>query len=143
MGNLVEEIVCPKAKQHFMRQNKKVSREKVMMPGYFLIKMEPQGELLRVIKATNLVAEVMGSGGRPEAMKESEVEHLLGNAEKSKNEVEYLTNELVKIIDGPFSSFNGEIRTVMPEKNRVIVNVKIFQQITSVELNYLQIEKIS
>jgi len=142
MDKYVTEMICPKTKQHFMRQKKKVSRDKVMLPGYFLIHMQPHSEAFRVIKSSNLVAEVMGTGGKPQPMKDSEVEYLLGNAEKSQNEIEYFTDERVKIIDGPFSTFEGDIKAILSEKNKAIVNVRIFSQITPVELSFFQIEKL-
>ena len=141
LDKYVGEIICPREKQYFMRKDKKVSREKVMFPGYFLMKMDLMGELPRTIKTTNLVAEIMGNTKGPEAIKEKEVERIFGNVEKSNQTIEFFEGETVRIIDGPFKGFDAVISELNKDKDKVKVNVMVFGSPTPVELRYLQIDK--
>jgi transcriptional antiterminator NusG len=141
MDKYVKEIVCPKEKQYFMRNKKKIAREKIMFPGYFLINMIMSGELPRIIKSTNLVADIMGNDRGAEALKESEVQRIFGNVEKSKEEVEFFVGETVSITDGPFKTFSGKISELNTDKEKVKVDVLVFGVPTPVELSYLQIDK--
>jgi len=142
LDNYVEDMICPKEKQYFMRKEKKISREKVMFPGYFLIKMKLTGEIPRVIKNTNLVAEIMGNHKGAEPLKKHEVERIFGNIEKSNESMEYFVGENVKIIDGPFKGFNAVIKELNKSKDRIKVEVMVFGSPTPVELKYLQIDKM-
>jgi transcriptional antiterminator NusG len=143
LSQYVEDIICPKEKQYYLRKEKKVTRNKVMLPGYILIKMIPVGEVPRTIESTNLVSGIMGNSKGPEPLKDREVERIFGNIEKSKNEVEFLRGEEVNIIDGPFKTFKGIVKDANKEKNKIKLDVTIFGTLTPLELNYLQVEKIS
>lgn len=136
----VEEIICPREKQYFMRNEKKISRDKVMFPGYILMKMNIMGELPKVIKSTNMVVEIMGNSKGPEALKEHEVERIFGNIEKSNVSTEFFEGETVQIIDGPFKGFKGVISELL-NKEKIKVNVMVFGSPTPIELKYLQIDK--
>lgn len=141
LESFVEELIIPKEKQYFMRGDKKVAREKMMFPGFILAKMKMTGELPRVIKRTNFIFEIMGNNGTPEALKQSEVDRIFGNEEKSKQEITYFKGEEVLITDGPFKSFEGVIEHINKEKNKVKVSVMIFGNPTPVELSFSQIDK--
>jgi transcriptional antiterminator NusG len=139
----VEKIVCPKEKQYFMRNDKKVAREKLMFPGYILMKMDlSNAELPRTIKSTNMVVEIMGDTSGPQPLKEHEVSRIFGNIEKSQESQDFFVGENVEIIDGPFKGFNGTIRELTKDKDRVKVDVMVFGSPTPVELKYLQIDKM-
>lgn len=138
----VDEIVCPKEKKFFMRNNKKVARDKIMFPGYFLMKMKLIGELPRVIKRTDLVIEIAGDSGDPTPLREFEVERIFGNVEKSNEVIDFLEGEEVKITSGPFSSFSAIIKSADISKNKVKVEVMVFGQPTPLELSYTEIDKV-
>ena len=142
LSRFVGEIVCPREKQFFMRNNKKVERTKVMFPGYILIQMDPIGEIQRLIKTTNYLVEVMGNSNGPEALKDKEVERIFGRVEESINGVEFLVDEPVVIIDGPFKGFNATVSKADKDKNRIEVQVMVFGQPNKVELSYNQVDKM-
>jgi len=141
VSGYVEALLLPKEKQYFMRGNKKVSREKIMFPGFILANINMTGEIPRIISRTNLVFEIMGNNGTPEALKQSEVDRIFGNEEKSKQEVSFSEGEFICIIEGPFKGFEGTIDTLNKEKNKVKVSVMVFGNPTPVELSFNQIDK--
>jgi len=142
LNKYVEEIVCPKERQFFMRNNKKVERDKVMFPGYILVKMDPIAEVERIIKTTNFLVEIMSNDRGPEAIKENEVNRIFGRVEKTHSEIEFLVNESVVITDGPFNGFNATVKSVDKKKNKAKLEVMIFGQPNSVDLRYDQIDKV-
>jgi len=142
LSSYVDEIMCPKDKKYFMRSGKKISRDVIMFPGYFLINVEMIGEIPRVIKNTNLVSQIMGDGnGRPESLKQTEVDRIYGNVEKAQEEIKFLQGEEVAITDGPFKNFTGTVREINHEKERMTVDVMVFGNPTPIELNYMQVDK--
>lgn len=142
LNRFVGEIVCPKERQFFLRNNKKVERDKIMFPGYILVKMDPIAEVQKIIKSTNFLVEVMGNDRGPEPIKESEVQRIFGRVEKTNSEIEFLIDEQVDIVDGPFKGFNAVIKEMDKSKSRVQVQVMIFGQPNKVDLRYDQIDKI-
>lgn len=141
LNRFVGEIVCPKERQFFLRNNKKVERDKIMFPGYILVKMDPIAEVQKIIKSTNFLVEVMGNDRGPEPIKESEVQRIFGRVEKTNSEIEFLIDEQVDIVDGPFKGFNAVVKELDKSKSRVQVQVMIFGQPNKVDLRYDQIDK--
>jgi transcriptional antiterminator NusG len=85
-------------------------------------------------------------GNNPIPMKQAEANRMLGKADESEEGDEimiepFLEGETVKIIDGPFNNFVGDIKEVNEEKKKLKVIVKIFGRGTEVELNFMQVEK--
>jgi transcriptional antiterminator NusG len=142
LDRFVGEIVCPREKKYFLRNNKKVERESVMFPGYILMNMNPIAEVSRLIKSTNFAIEIMSNSNGPEAITEAEVQRIFGHVEKSHSEIEFLIDESVTIVDGPFSGFDGVIKDVDKSKNRVQLQVLVFGQPNKVDLRYNQIDKL-
>lgn len=142
LSRFVGEIICPKEKQFFLRNKKKVEREKVMFPGYILIKMDPIAEVERTIKTTNFLIEIMSNDRGPEPITEKEVQRIFGHVEKTHSEIEFLIDEPIVIVDGPFNGFKASVKEVDKKKNRVQVEVMIFGQPSKVDLRYDQIDKI-
>jgi transcriptional antiterminator NusG len=85
-------------------------------------------------------------GSNPVPMKQSEANRMLGKADESQADGEimiepFIEGETIKIIDGPFTNFVGDIKEVNEEKKKLKVIVKIFGRGTEVELNFMQVEK--
>jgi transcriptional antiterminator NusG len=135
----VEEVVELKGGQ------KSISERK-FFPGYLLVEMEMNDETWHLVKNTNKVTGfVGGSGNRPAPIPQREVDKILmqmaEGAEKPRPKVLFEVGEMVRVKDGPFTDFNGNVEEVNYEKNKLKVTVTIFGRATPVELDFAQVEK--
>lgn len=149
-SEIVVQIVVPSEKVYKIRNGKKVILERNILPGYILI--EAMGDKLsgEIITTITNMTDVMHFLGRnsPIPMKQSEANRMLGKVDDSQDVAEvmiepYLVGETVKITDGPFKDFIGDVKEVNEEKKKLVVIVKIFGRGTDVELNFMQVEKQS
>lgn len=143
-------VIVPTEKVYKIRNGKKVMQERNLLPGYILI--EAYGNRLNgdVAKLISDIPNVIHFLGKeiPLPMTQAEANRLLGKVDESTEAGEtmmepFLIGETVKIIDGPFADFVGDIQEVNEEKKKLKVIVKIFGRGTEVELNFMQVEKIS
>lgn len=145
MDKYVSEFLIPREKYYQLRNGKKVKSERNFFPGYIMIECVMNGELARTIKNVDGVIGFLGSDG-PVPMKDSEVNRMLKSIDERHETAvavdnRYLLGEDVTIIDGPFSSFHGQIEKIDQDRKRVVVSVNIFSRKTPVELGYEQITK--
>ena len=149
-ADVITQVLVPTEKVYKIRNGKKVISERNILPGYILveaIKDRFSGEMIQAIAGINNVIHFLGKTN-PTPMKESEANRLLGKVDESQEAGEsmiepFIVGETVKIIDGPFSEFVGDIQEVNEEKKKLKVIVKIFGRGTEVELNFMQVEKQS
>lgn len=143
-------VIVPTEKVYKVRNGKKVMQERNLLPGYILVEAygsKLNGDVAKHIADMPNVIHFLGKE-TPLPMTQSEANRLLGKVDESAETGEtlsepFLINETVKIIDGPFAEFVGDIQEVNEEKKKLKVIVKIFGRGTEVELNFLQVEKIS
>lgn len=146
--HIVTQIVVPTEKVYKIRAGKKVILERNLLPGYIIVEANPElfsSEIVQAIASMNNVINFLG-GNKPVPMQTAEANRLLGKVDESDEMGEamlepFFMNETVKIIDGPFNDFVGEIVEVNEDKKKLKVMVKIFGRGTEVELNFMQVEK--
>ena len=152
LNDLITEVLLPKETVVEMRGNKRIETQRMFYPGYVLVEIEcnEQGRIpdnvFHAIKSTPKVTGFLG-GKNPTPLTQTEVDQIVHNveiaAEKPKPKFSYEVNEVVRIKSGPFASFTGKVEEVNEEKTTLKVNVTIFGRSTPVELNFLDVEKVT
>ena len=149
LSHLVPQVLIPMEKYYQMKEGKKIAKERNFYPGYVLIEATLDGELEHIIKGVNSVIGFLGDkAGNAIPMRQAEVNRILGKVDEMNDmggsiSEPFILGETIKIIEGPFNDFNGVIEEVNEEKKKLKVTVKIFGRSTPVELNYMQVEKLS
>ncbi len=145
----VSQILVPTEKVYQIRNGKKVSKERNFFPGYVLVEADLVGEVPHILKNVTGVLGFLGAtkGGVPVPMRKSEINKILGKVDEMALTAEninipFVVGETVKVIDGPFNSFNAEIEGIDEQKKKLKLMVKIFGRKTPLELNFMQVEKI-
>ena len=144
----INHVLVPSEKVYKIRNGKKVILERNILPGYILIEADPfkfKGDMVQAIANIPNVIHFLGKNN-PIPMQQSEANRMLGKVDESSSMGEamiepFIVGETVKIIDGPFNEFVGDIQEVNEEKKKLKVIVKIFGRGTEVELNFMQVEK--
>ena len=149
LSDFVEEVLVPTEKVIQIRNGKKVNKERNYFPGYIMIKANLSGEVPHILRSITNVIGFLGEtkGGEPVPLRKAEVNRMLGKVDElsvqSENVViPFKIGETIKVIDGPFNGFNGNIEKVNEEKRKLEVMVKIFGRKTPLELSYMQVEKV-
>jgi len=142
-GTQVKEILIPEKEVVEIIKGKKVTRSKKFYPGYVFIQMHLTNELWHLIKSASNVVNFIGKHGKPTEVPAPQIETITENIKEGvaypHAKVSFTTGESVKVIDGPFKSFNGVVEEVNQEKCRVKVSVSIFGRPTPVELDFSQV----
>ena len=149
LNEFLSQILIPTEKVYQIKNGKKVSREKNFFPGYLLVEANLTGEVPHIIKGVQNVMGFLGAtkGGDPVPMRDAEINKILGRVDEmaltdENVSIPFIAGETVKVIDGPFNSFNGEIESIDEQKKKLKLIVKIFGRKTPLELNFMQVEKI-
>lgn len=142
----VEEIYIPSEKVVELKKGVKVDKVRNYFPGYVLIKMIINDDLLYIIRRIPRVADFVGMNGKPTPISEEEVKKIVSHTEESsinpRSITKFEVGTQVRVTDGPFASFSGQIEEVEDEKQRLKVSVVIFGRATPVTLGYNQVERI-
>ena len=146
LSQLVEDVQVPHETITEVKRGKKVQVERKTMPGYVLAKLTLNDDVYHLVKNTPKVTGFLGSMGKPQAISETEASRYFGAAEaaaaapRKQINIDYEIGDSVKVLDGPFASFNGLVEELDFDKNRVKVSVSIFGRATPVELDFEQVE---
>ena len=142
----IEEISVPVQNIVEVKRGVRVNTERKIFPGYILIKMSLHDDTWHIIKTTPKLSGFLGNKGKPVPISNAEAkrisEQVIDGVEKSRPAIMYDVGEQVKVIDGPFASFNGEVEQIDEDKARLRVAVSIFGRSTPVDLEYSQVEKV-
>ena len=143
----VEQVEVPSEQITEVKRGKKVQVERKTMPGYVLAKLNLNDDVYHLIKNTPKVTGFLGSSGKPQPITEREAARYFGAREEAASQpkreihVDYEIGDSVKVLDGPFASFNGVVEELDFDKNKVKVSVSIFGRATPVELDFEQVER--
>ncbi len=154
--DIIKQIFLPVEKVYKVQAGKKVMRERNFYPGYVMIEVasgklndDMVQHISNISNVMHFLTDGKGSKGNIISLRKSEVNKMLGKVDEMGEaggvtmSEPFIVGETIKIIDGPFNDFNGVIEEVNDEKKKLKVQVKIFGRATPVELNYMQVEKIS
>ena len=140
-------ILVPTEEVVEVKGGKKAITERRLYSGYVLVEMEMTDEAWHLVKSTPKVTGFLGgSANRPSPLPQREVDEILlrmqEGYEKPKPKVLFEVGEMVRVKDGPFADFNGNVEEVNYDKSRVRVSVTIFGRSTPVDLEFGQVEKV-
>jgi len=141
------QILVPTEEVVEIRGGQKALSERRFFPGYVLVEMEMNEQTWHLVKNTNKVTGfVGGTASKPTPISQSEVDKIMAQmqegVEKPRPKVLFEVGEVVRVKEGPFTDFNGNVEEVNYEKNRLRVSVTIFGRSTPVELEFGQVEKL-
>ena len=146
----IHEVVIPLENVVEFKQGKRVEVQKKMFPGYILVRCRMNDEVWNVIRNTPGITGFVGSANKPSPLPRKEVESFLGNAgeadgqvvKRAKPRMGYEQGETVRVKEGPFADFSGEIIEINEDQLKLKVLVNIFGRETPVELEFAQVAKL-
>jgi transcriptional antiterminator NusG len=140
------EVLVPTEQVVELVKGKRKTSSRKFYPGYILVRMELDDETWHIINNTAKVTGFLGGREKPTPMSDEDAEAIINRMEagKEKPQPKYLFEEgdEVRVIDGPFTNFNGTVEEVNPEKGKIKVLVSIFGRATPVELEFVQVSKL-
>jgi len=153
VSDFIPTVLIPMEKVIEMKNGVKKTREKTHIPGYIFINADlDNAGVLHVITGAPSFIGFLGMDRKklavqkPSPLPESDVKRLLGQADDlgaadARMEVSFITGEAVKVVDGPFNGFVGNVQSVHEDQKKLDVNVVIFGRNTPVSLSFTQVEK--
>ena len=149
LDRLVDAVEVPTEKVTEVRRGKKITSDRKFFPGYVLAKLQMNDDVYHLVKNTPKVTGFLGSSGKPQPISDAEAARILNTkdeaaaaAPKAKLKVDYEIGDQVKVLEGPFASFNGLVEELDFDKSKVKVSVSIFGRATPVELDFEQVERV-
>ncbi len=139
------QVVIPTEEEVEIKDGQRRTVQKKVFPGYVLVQMVLADESWYVVRNTPGVTGFVGSGTKPTPLQDAEVKAILKQMkmETPKVKVSFSKSERVKVVDGPFTDFIGIVDDINPERGKVKVLVSFFGRETPVELDFLQVSRIT
>ena len=142
-----DQAIVPTEKVTEFKAGKKKVVERKLYPGYIVVHMHINDDTWFAVRETSGVGDFTGAGGKPTPMLPHEVARIIQTEEEETDEapkldIKFTTGDKVKVKEGNFESFEGEVNTIDEASGRVTVMINIFGRSTPVELEYWQIEAV-
>ena len=143
MKDKIFDVVIPTQEEIEVKDGKRRTVERHIFPGYVLVNMALSEESWYVVRNTPGVTGFVGMGNNPTPLRPEEVAQIVKRmeAEAPTVKVSFKVGERVRIVDGPFNDFRGNVSEIDMERTKVRVMVNFFGRETPVELDFLQVEK--
>jgi transcriptional antiterminator NusG len=149
MEERIFEVVIPMEDVIEFKAGKKVLVPKKVFPGYLLVRCDLDDDSWRVVRNTPGVTGFVGLGAKPTPLSRAEVENILQvkvegiePQKKTRPRLEYEEGESVRVREGPFADFTGQIAEINEDQLKLKVLVNIFGRETPVELEFSQVAKL-
>lgn len=144
LTDYILELLIPTENKIRVSKGKKQELAEKIFPGYLLVKMVLTDQAWLTVRTTAGVTSFVGMGNKPTPISKKEVEAIkkFMKQEAPKYKATFSAGEAVKIVDGPFKDFLGNIESIDQEKGKIRVLISIFGRETPMELDFLQVEKI-
>ena len=141
------EVIVPKEQVTEFKSGKKRVVSRKLYPGYILVNMILNDDTWYLVRETGGIGDFTGSAGRPSPMLPQDVAKLLNKAEEKTDEsprlkINFKKGDRVKINEGTFENFEGEVEAIDEANGRVTVMLSIFGRSTPVDIEYWQIETV-
>ena len=142
-----DQVIVPTEKVTEFKGGKKKVVERKLYPGYIVVHMHINDDTWFAVRETSGVGDFTGAGGKPTPMLASEVAKIIQTEEEETSEspkldIKFATGDKIKVKEGNFESFEGEVAKIDEASGRVTVLIHIFGRSTQVELEYWQIEAV-
>jgi transcriptional antiterminator NusG len=147
LDRFFDQVIVPTEKVTEFKGGKKKVVERKLYPGYIVVHMHINDYTWFAVRETSGVGDFTGSGGKPTPMLPQEVAKIVQTEEEETSEspkldIRFAAGDKVKVKEGNFESFEGEVNTIDEASGRVTVMINIFGRSTPVELEYWQIEAV-
>jgi transcriptional antiterminator NusG len=143
MQHLISDVIVPTEEEIEIKNGQRRTILRKVYPGYVLIRMVLNDDAWYLVRNTPGVSGFVGNGNKPSPLDEQEVRTILRQMEavEPKVKVSYQVGQTIKVIDGPFTDFEGVVDSIDQERGRVRVLVSFFGRETRVDLDFLQVTK--
>lgn len=140
----VKDVIIPQETVFEVRNGKRRTKTRNFLPGYIIVHAVLDKKIKDIINNLPSVVSFVGTKLEPAPLQQHEIERIIGRVEERKSietiETSFQIGDPVKVIDGPFSGFNGTVKEVNNEKQKIKVEVGILGRKTPVELDFRQVE---
>jgi transcriptional antiterminator NusG len=140
------EVLVPTEEVVELVKGKRRTSARKFYPGYILVRMKLDDETWHIVNDTAKVTGFLGGRDKPAPLSDEEAERIINRMEagkiKPQPKYSFDSGDEVRVIDGPFTNFNGTVEEVNQEKGKIKVLVSIFGRSTPVELDFVQVTKL-
>lgn len=140
------QVLVPTEQVVELKKGQKKTSSRKFYPGYIMVQMVLNKETWHTVRNTAKVTGFLGGGSEPYPVPDEEADRIIRQMEegitKPKPKYSFEEGDEVRVVDGPFSNFQGTVEEVKPDKEKLRVLITIFGRATPVELDFIQVSKI-